>query len=70
MLYAGGDGGQWTVLRTLCVCGSWLYLFHVDAYPVHISNHYREWMAKEHPQLISVYVPASCTSAMQIVDVV
>ena len=42
----------------------------IDAYPVHICKEFREWMAKEYPQLILVYVPASCTSAMQIADCV
>ena len=37
--------------------------------PVHISSEFRKLLVKEYPQLILVYVPASCTSAMQIADV-
>jgi DDE superfamily endonuclease len=45
-------------------------ILHFDAYPVHIAKEFIEWMKAEYPQLILVYVPANCTSKMQIADVV
>ena len=45
----------------LCKC-----IPHVDAYPVHISSEFREWMAKEYPQLLLLHVCyADCRCRIQ-----
>lgn len=45
-------------------------ILHFDAYPVHIAKGFREWLHDNYPQILLVYVPASCTSVMQFADVV
>jgi hypothetical protein len=44
-------------------------IVHIDAYSVHISSAFMKWMRQEYPQLLLVFVPACCTSEMQIADV-
>ena len=43
-------------------------IVHFDAYPVHISEKFRNWV-KEFPFLILIYVPTNCSSKMQVADV-
>lgn len=45
-------------------------IVHIDAYPVHLSAEFREWIKRKYPQLLLVYVPANCTSKVQIADLV
>jgi hypothetical protein len=45
-------------------------IVHIDAYPVHLSDAFRRFMKTQYPQLLLVYVPANCTSVMQVADVV
>lgn len=44
-------------------------IVHIDAYPVHISEVFRAFMRSSYPQLFLAYVPANCTSQMQVADV-
>ena len=44
-------------------------IIHIDAYPVHISEAFISWIKKEFPMFLLCYVPANCTSVMQIADV-
>lgn len=42
----------------------------LDAWSVHRSAEFRTWMAKNHPLMHLVFVPANCTSHLQVADVV
>jgi hypothetical protein len=42
----------------------------LDAWSVHRSDEFRKWMAKNHPRMHLVFVPANCTSHLQVADVV
>jgi hypothetical protein len=42
----------------------------LDAWSVHRSEEFRSWMAKNHPLMHLVFVPANCTSHLQVADVV
>ena len=44
-------------------------IVHFDAYPVHISAEFLDWIKRTFPFLILIYVPANCTSKMQVADV-
>jgi hypothetical protein len=44
-------------------------LLQLDAWAVHKSVEFREWLQKEHPRIHLVYVPANCTSKLQLADV-
>jgi hypothetical protein len=41
----------------------------IDAWSVHRSAEFRSWMEKNHPLMHLVYVPANCTSHLQVADV-
>lgn len=41
----------------------------LDAWAVHKSAEFRTWIAAEHPRIHLVYVPANCTSKLQLADV-
>ena len=41
----------------------------LDAWCVHRSVEFRTWMGKTHPLMHLVYVPANCTSHLQVADV-
>jgi hypothetical protein len=41
----------------------------LDAWSVHKSVEFRQWIAAEHPRIHLVYVPANCTSKLQLADV-
>jgi len=41
----------------------------LDAWAVHKSAQFRAWMAQHHPRIHIVYVPANCTSKLQLADV-
>lgn len=41
----------------------------LDAWSVHRSKEFRDWIAKEHPRIHLVFVPANCTSKLQLCDV-
>ena len=41
----------------------------LDAWSVHRSAEFRSWMAKNHPLMHLVFVPANCTSHLQVADV-
>lgn len=41
----------------------------LDAWAVHKSAEFREWLQREHPRIHLVYVPANCTSKLQLADV-
>ena len=38
----------------------------LDAWSVHRSEEFRTWMAKNHPLMHLVFVPANCTSHLQV----
>lgn len=42
----------------------------LDAWSVHRSQEFRTWMARNHPLMHLVFVPANCTSHLQVADVV
>lgn len=42
----------------------------LDAWSVHRSDEFRTWIAKNHPLMHLVFVPANCTSHLQVADVV
>jgi hypothetical protein len=44
-------------------------LLLLDAWAVHRSAEFREWLKKEHPRIHIVYVPSNCTSKLQLADV-
>lgn len=44
-------------------------LLLLDCWAVHKSAEFRDWMKKEHPRIHLVYVPANCTSKLQLADV-
>ena len=44
-------------------------IIHFDTYPVHISEAFVSWIKQEFPMFLLCYVPANCTSVMQIADV-
>ncbi len=44
-------------------------LLLLDAWAVHKSAEFRDWMKREHPRIHLVYVPANCTSRLQLADV-
>ena len=44
-------------------------IIHFDAYPVHTADKFRQWLKEFYPMLLLVYVPAKCTSKMQIAEV-
>ena len=41
----------------------------IDAYPCHLEPRFREWLKAEYPCILVTFVPASCTSHLQIADV-
>jgi hypothetical protein len=41
----------------------------LDAWSVHRSAEFRSWMVKNHPLMHLVFVPANCTSHLQVADV-
>lgn len=41
----------------------------LDAWAVHKSEEFRSWISKEHPRIHLVFVPANCTSKLQVADV-
>jgi hypothetical protein len=41
----------------------------LDAWAVHKSAEFRGWLQREHPHIHLVYVPANCTSKLQLADV-
>jgi len=44
-------------------------LLLLDAWAVHRSAEFRDWLAREHPRIHLVYVPSNCTSRLQLADV-
>ena len=44
-------------------------LLLLDAWAVHKSAEFRSWLKTEHPRIHLVYVPANCTSKLQLADV-
>jgi hypothetical protein len=44
-------------------------LLLLDAWAVHKSVEFRGWIATEHPRIHLVFVPANCTSRLQLADV-
>lgn len=44
-------------------------LLLLDAWAVHKSAEFRNWLNREHPRIHLVYVPANCTSKLQLADV-
>jgi hypothetical protein len=44
-------------------------LLLIDSWAVHKSAEFRGWMQREHPRIHLVYVPANCTSKLQLADV-
>jgi hypothetical protein len=44
-------------------------LLLLDAWVVHRSADFRTWLQREHPRIHLVYVPANCTSRLQLCDV-
>ncbi|KAI3614776.1 hypothetical protein WG66_003319 [Moniliophthora roreri] len=44
-------------------------ILYLDCYPVHTSKEFQEYVAKDHPNVQLIYVPANCTSIFQPADV-
>jgi hypothetical protein len=44
-------------------------LLQLDCWAVHKSAEFREWLQQEHPRIHLVFVPANCTSKLQLADV-
>jgi hypothetical protein len=44
-------------------------LLLLDCWAVHKSAEFRGWLTKEHPRIHLVFVPANCTSKLQLADV-
>ena len=44
-------------------------LLLLDCWAVHKSAEFRGWLQKEHPRIHLVFVPANCTSKLQLADV-
>lgn len=44
-------------------------IWQIDAWSVHRSEEFRNWMGKNHPNIILQYVPAGCTGVFQACDV-
>lgn len=44
-------------------------IWQIDAWSVHRSLEFREWMANNHPNIVLQYVPAGCTGVFQACDV-
>jgi hypothetical protein len=44
-------------------------LLLLDCWAVHKSAEFRGWLAREHPRIHLVFVPANCTSKLQLADV-
>ena len=44
-------------------------LLLLNAWAVHKSAEFRSWLKTEHPRIHLVYVPANCTSKLQLADV-
>jgi hypothetical protein len=45
-------------------------IVHIDVYPVHTASVLRAWLHSEYKGILMlVYVPANCTSVMQVADV-
>lgn len=42
----------------------------LDAWRVHISKEFISWMRQKYPYILLLYIPARCTSKLQIVDLV
>ena len=45
-------------------------IIHVDAYPVHLAQEFRDWLKEKHPQFRLIYVSANGTSEIQFADLV
>ena len=41
----------------------------IDAYSVHVSEEFREWLKAKYPKWRILFVPAGCTSKLQLADV-
>jgi DDE superfamily endonuclease len=44
-------------------------LLNLDVWAVHISAEFRTFLDNEHPHIHLVYVPANCTSKLQVADI-
>jgi len=44
-------------------------LLLLDCWAVHKSAEFRDWLQREHPRIHLVFVPANCTSKLQLADV-
>ena len=44
-------------------------LLLLDCWAVHKSSEFRSWLNKEHPHIHLIFVPANCTSKLQLADV-
>jgi len=44
-------------------------LLLLDAWVVHRSAEFRDWLKREHPRIHLIYVPPNCTSKLQLADV-
>lgn len=42
----------------------------LDCWKVHISKSFTEWMKEKYPYILLLFVPARCTSKLQVVDLV
>lgn len=42
----------------------------LDCWSVHIKGDFPAWLREKHPQIHVVYVPANCTSKLQVADVI
>jgi hypothetical protein len=55
--------------RALSCAELTLILLLLDCWSVHKSDEFRGWLTKEHPRIHIVFVPANCTSKLQLADV-
>lgn len=44
-------------------------IWYIDVWSVHRSKEFREWMKKNHPTIIVLFVPGGCTGVFQPCDV-
>jgi hypothetical protein len=44
-------------------------LLQLDAWAVHRSAQFRDWIKREHPRIHLTYVPPNCTSKLKLADV-
>ena len=60
---------NWPQIEQLSCCRTQKWILLWDVYYVHRLDSILEWVADTYPNCILLYVPASCTSMLQSLDV-